>query len=98
MTDTNTHEMPALNPRIANLSINVPPMKMEASNAQLLATFTVLAYPIRVQNVRLVKHQGEIKVWCPSRDFSFISAAKPVIIEAAMNAVREGLAEMDAMA
>ena len=98
MTEQTLQEIPNLEPRIACLSVCVPPMKLDASSAQLLATFTVIAYPVRVQNVRLVKHQGEIKVWCPSRDFSFISAAKPIIIEAAMKAVRKGMEDLDVLA
>ena len=74
--------------RVTDMAVCTPPKKLR-DDLQLLATFDVLIWPIRANKVRLVRHQGEVKVWASSPDLRFLSAAKPLIIEEAMRTARE---------
>lgn len=86
MTDTSTDSI-----RVMNMVVCTPPKKLR-SDLDLLATFDVLMWPVRVSNTRLVRHQGEVKLWASSPDFRFLSDAKALIIEEVMRTAREAFA------
>ena len=81
-------------PVIRNMAMCTPPKKMKGDN-ELLATFDVIMWPVMAKNLRLVRHKGEIRIWTTTPDMGFISSAKPIIIEAAMEQVRSALDSMD---
>lgn len=83
-------------PSIRNMAICTPPKKMK-NDAELLATFDVTMWPVRAKNLRLVRHQGTLRIWTTTRDLNFISSAKVIIIEAAMEKVRDALDHLDVL-
>ena len=84
-------------PRIVKMSMCVPPEKLD-NNTMLLATFNLFMWPIHVENLRLVRRKGEMRIWYPSKDMRILSNAQPIVIEAAMETARQAMddiAEMD---
>ncbi|WOI55138.1 hypothetical protein [Palleronia sp. LCG004] len=91
MTETNNP------PKILEMSMCVPPRRL-TGDAELLATFGVLMWPMRIDGLQLVRNKGELRLWSPTKEFRFLSDAKALVIEAAMNAVRDGLDDMEELA
>jgi hypothetical protein len=79
--------------KIINMAICTPPHKL-SGEAKLLATFGVIVWPMVANNLRLVQHKGEIKIWMPTQDVRFLSEAKPLIIKAAMETARNAIDDM----
>lgn len=81
-------------PKITDVAMSIPPKKLR-SDTELLATFTLLMWPLCAKNLRLVRQGGEIKLWTMTPELRFLGSAKPIIIEAAMEQVRSALDSMD---
>lgn len=81
-------------PKIINMTMCMPPAQLK-NDVQLLATFGAIMWPIRADNLRLVRHKGELKIWTQTPDLRILSTAKPVIIEAAMETVRKAMDEIE---
>ncbi|WP_297775636.1 hypothetical protein [uncultured Roseovarius sp.] len=80
--------------KIIDMVICTPPQKLNAE-AKLLATFGVIVWPIVASNLKLVKHNGEIKLWTSTASMRFLSDSKSRIIEAAIMTARQALDDME---
>lgn len=92
MTDTNQRP-----PKILNMAMCMPPQKLKGG-VELLATFGVLMYPVCLKNLRLVREDGELKIWTSTPDMRFIAEARPVIIAAAQEVARQAIEDMEELA
>lgn len=63
--------------------------------AELLATFAVLMWPVRVDGVQLVRCHGSLRLWTPTRDLRFMSAAERAIIVAAQETAHQAIEAME---
>ncbi|SFB82498.1 hypothetical protein [Tropicimonas isoalkanivorans] len=82
------------NPRIYNVAMCLPPAKLKG-DAVLLATFSVGMWPVHVDDLQLVRYKGEVRLWWNHKGMRILSDAKPIIIEAAKEKVREALADLE---
>lgn len=80
--------------RIKDMIVCMPPKRLRP-DTELLATFTLLMWPLYCQNLRLVRQGGEIKLWTMTPEMRFLSKAQPIIIEAAKECVREALGQIE---
>jgi hypothetical protein len=80
-------------PKIVDMALCVPPRGLR-EGVELLATFTLVMWPIRARGLRLVRDRGELNVVAPTSDLKFMADARPIIIEAAKAQARNGIEEM----
>ena len=83
-------------PKITDMTVCMPPKKLRP-DTELLATFTLLMWPLQCKNLRLVRQGGEIKLWTMTPELRFLADARPIIIEAAMKKVRNALDTLDVL-
>ncbi|MGR3823877.1 MAG: hypothetical protein ACU0A5_15015 [Salipiger marinus] len=76
--------------RILDMAVCTPPQKIRP-DAELLATFALVLWPVRAQGLKLVRHNGEVKLWTSTPDLRFVADARQAIIEAATAEARRGL-------
>ena len=60
-------------------------------DAEVLATFSLVMWPVRVHGLKLVRHNGVVSLWTSSKGLRFVADAREAIIEAATAEARKGL-------
>lgn len=83
--------------KIKELRIDMPPKQCSADVVQL-ATFSVIAPPCVFEGVRLVRFNGELQVRSPCPQARFVANARPLVLEAAKEAVRSAINELKELA
>ena len=76
--------------RILDMAVCTPPQKIKP-DAEVLATFSLVMWPVRVHGLKLVRHNGVVSLWTSSKGLRFVADAREAIIEAATAEARKGL-------